>query len=215
MLQISVEVQSSLALFERVFHYLDLPHDIVDRRARPLTLARRGARPVRAAPRLVPLRRAGGADLRPAPRRRRQRCLTVARMDARRRLPRDRARPARRARRPERRRQDDDLLPDPAPLRHVRGSVALDGHRPARADAATLAGAIGMVTQETYLFHATMRANLLYARPEATQEEIEAATPRRISTTGSSSSRTATTRSSASAATACPAARSSAWRSPA
>ena len=39
----------------------------------------------------------------------------------------------------------------------------------------TLAGAIGMVTQETYLFHATVRENLLYARPDATQEEIEAA----------------------------------------
>src|SRR3954465_13037094 len=33
-----------------------------------------------------------------------------------------------------------------------------------------------MVTQETYLFHATVRENLLYARPDATQEEIEAAT---------------------------------------
>jgi ATP-binding cassette subfamily B protein len=34
---------------------------------------------------------------------------------------------------------------------------------------------IGMVTQETYLFHDTIRANLLYARPDATQAEIEAA----------------------------------------
>jgi ATP-binding cassette subfamily B protein len=32
-----------------------------------------------------------------------------------------------------------------------------------------------MVTQETYLFHDTIRANLLYARPDATQAEIEAA----------------------------------------
>src|SRR5919202_2302938 len=31
MLQTAVEVQSSLALFERIFQYLDLPHDIVDR----------------------------------------------------------------------------------------------------------------------------------------------------------------------------------------
>jgi ATP-binding cassette subfamily B protein len=30
-----------------------------------------------------------------------------------------------------------------------------------------------MVTQETYLFHDTIRANLLYARPDATQEELE------------------------------------------
>jgi ATP-binding cassette, subfamily B, bacterial len=32
-----------------------------------------------------------------------------------------------------------------------------------------------MVTQETYLFHDTIRANLLYARPDATQEELEEA----------------------------------------
>ena len=30
-----------------------------------------------------------------------------------------------------------------------------------------------MVTQETYLFHATLRENLLYAKPDATQEELE------------------------------------------
>jgi ATP-binding cassette subfamily B protein len=32
-----------------------------------------------------------------------------------------------------------------------------------------------MVTQETYLFHDTVLANLLYARPEATQDQVEAA----------------------------------------
>jgi ATP-binding cassette, subfamily B, bacterial len=35
-----------------------------------------------------------------------------------------------------------------------------------------LAGAIGMVTQETYLFHDTIRANLLYANPQATTEAL-------------------------------------------
>ena len=34
---------------------------------------------------------------------------------------------------------------------------------------------VGMVTQDTYLFHDTVRANLLYARPEATPAELEAA----------------------------------------
>lgn len=34
---------------------------------------------------------------------------------------------------------------------------------------------VGVVSQETYLFHATIRGNLLYAKPDATQEEIEAA----------------------------------------
>ncbi len=32
-----------------------------------------------------------------------------------------------------------------------------------------------MVTQETYLFHDTIRTNLIYARPEARQDEVEAA----------------------------------------
>ena len=34
---------------------------------------------------------------------------------------------------------------------------------------------IGFVTQETYLFHDTIRANLLYAKPDATEAELEAA----------------------------------------
>ena len=176
MLQTAVEVQASLALFERVFQYLDLPHDIVDAEGARTLVAGGGARPGRAEARLVPLRGAGGADLRPARRRRRlERFRAVTRVDAGRHLAGGRAGPARRDRRPERRRQDDDLVPDPAALRQVRGSVELDGIDVRELTQATLAGAIGMVTQETYLFHATVRANLLYARPEATQEEMEAA----------------------------------------
>lgn len=34
---------------------------------------------------------------------------------------------------------------------------------------------IGMVTQESYLFHGTIADNLRYAKPEATQQEVEAA----------------------------------------
>ena len=40
---------------------------------------------------------------------------------------------------------------------------------------ASLQDAIGMVTQETYLFHASVRDNLLYAKPDATQHELELA----------------------------------------
>ena len=39
----------------------------------------------------------------------------------------------------------------------------------------SLAAAVGVVSQETYLFHATVRENLRFARPEATDEEIEEA----------------------------------------
>jgi ATP-binding cassette, subfamily B, bacterial len=55
------------------------------------------------------------------------------------------------------------------------GSVSLDGHDVRSLSLDSLTGAIGMVTQETYLFHATVRENLAYARPDAGDEEIELA----------------------------------------
>ena len=55
------------------------------------------------------------------------------------------------------------------------GAVKIDGVdiRDIRMD--SLAGMIGYVTQESYLFHASLRSNLLYAKPDATQVQIEAA----------------------------------------
>ena len=55
------------------------------------------------------------------------------------------------------------------------GRITLDGYDLRELSLATLADNIGMVTQETYLFHDTIRTNLLYAKPAATQAEIEAA----------------------------------------
>jgi ATP-binding cassette subfamily B protein len=55
------------------------------------------------------------------------------------------------------------------------GRILLDGHDLRDIKLASLPQHIGMVTQETYLFHDTIRANLLYARPDATQEELKAA----------------------------------------
>jgi ATP-binding cassette subfamily B protein len=57
----------------------------------------------------------------------------------------------------------------------IEGHVLLDGHDLRDIQLASLAQHMGMVTQETYLFHDTIRANLLYARPQATQAELEAA----------------------------------------
>jgi len=57
----------------------------------------------------------------------------------------------------------------------MEGRVLLDGHDLRDIQLASLAEHMGMVTQETYLFHDTIRANLLYARPQATQAELEAA----------------------------------------
>jgi ATP-binding cassette subfamily B protein len=55
------------------------------------------------------------------------------------------------------------------------GRICLDGHDLRDIAQGALARAIGMVTQDTYLFHDTIRTNLLYAKPDATQTEIEAA----------------------------------------
>jgi len=55
------------------------------------------------------------------------------------------------------------------------GRVSIDGHDLRDVTLRSLEAQIGMVTQETHLFHDTIRANLLYARPTATQAEIDAA----------------------------------------
>jgi len=55
------------------------------------------------------------------------------------------------------------------------GRVTLDGHDLRELTVSSLVGGIGMVTQETHLFHDTIRANLLYARVDATQPQLEAA----------------------------------------
>ena len=53
------------------------------------------------------------------------------------------------------------------------GAVTLDGHDLRDVTLDSLARHVGMVTQETYLFHASLRKNLLYARPGATPEEVD------------------------------------------
>ncbi|MEN8614577.1 ABC transporter ATP-binding protein [Dehalogenimonas sp. THU2] len=57
----------------------------------------------------------------------------------------------------------------------VSGYILIDGIDLKDVTLASLTEQIGMVTQETYLFHDTIRMNLLYARPNATQEQMEAA----------------------------------------
>ena len=55
------------------------------------------------------------------------------------------------------------------------GSVRIDGVDVRDIHLSSLANLIGYVTQESYLFHTSVRNNLLYGAPEATQEEMEAA----------------------------------------
>ncbi len=56
------------------------------------------------------------------------------------------------------------------------GAVEIDGLDIRRIRLESLGRVIGFVTQETYLFHASIRDNLRYARPDATEEELVAAT---------------------------------------
>ncbi|HEY3473575.1 MAG TPA: ABC transporter ATP-binding protein [Anaerolineales bacterium] len=55
------------------------------------------------------------------------------------------------------------------------GVIRIDGHDLRNVTLDSLSSAIGMVTQETYLFHDTIRTNLTYAKMDATQAEIESA----------------------------------------
>ncbi|MER7985408.1 ABC transporter ATP-binding protein [Streptomyces noursei] len=55
------------------------------------------------------------------------------------------------------------------------GRVTLDGTDVRDLDFDTLARAVGVVSQETYLFHASVAENLRFAKPNATDEEIERA----------------------------------------
>ncbi len=55
------------------------------------------------------------------------------------------------------------------------GRVTIDGVDVRELTFDTLAAAVGVVSQETYLFHASVRDNLRFAKPDASDEEIEAA----------------------------------------
>jgi ATP-binding cassette subfamily B protein len=55
------------------------------------------------------------------------------------------------------------------------GSVRIDGVELRDLSFAALSQLVGVVSQETYLFHSSVRDNLRFAKPDATDEEIEAA----------------------------------------
>jgi ATP-binding cassette subfamily B protein len=56
-----------------------------------------------------------------------------------------------------------------------RGSVAIGGVDVRDLSFEALSNLVGVVSQETYLFHATVRENLRFAKPDATDEEVERA----------------------------------------
>jgi ATP-binding cassette subfamily B protein len=174
MLQVSTEVQSSLALFDRIFEYLDLPHEIQDApdavsvenvagHVRLRDVRFRYEEPpdgIPLSPDAPPL---GDDD--PVPR-----YWTL---------------------------EDVDLDIRPGQLAALvgpsgagkttvtylvprlydvqEGAVEIDGLDVRKIKLESLGEAIGVVTQETYLFHDTVRRNLLYGKPDATDEEMIAA----------------------------------------
>jgi ATP-binding cassette, subfamily B, bacterial len=176
MLQVSVEVQSAMALFERIFEYLDMPHEIVDRPgARVVPAAdvrgRVGFREVwfRYDPgdgdEAVPVSPPDAGDGQ-----RRRRLWTLEEVDLE-------VAPGQLA-----------ALVGPSGAGKTtmtyliprfydvqRGSVEIDQHDVRDVGLESLGEIVGMVTQETYLFHSSVRDNLQYGNPDATQEQLEAA----------------------------------------
>jgi ATP-binding cassette subfamily B protein len=172
LLRVSVEIQSSLALFERVFEYLDLEPEIVDA-PDAMALDRRTVRgevSLRdvsfsypdSSP-LAPAGSADGSDGRPRRRALDRVSLTIE--------------PGQLA-----------ALVGPSGAGKTTvsyliprlydasdGTVAIDCLDVRGIRLASLAEIVGVVTQETYLFHASVRENLLYAKRDASQAELEAA----------------------------------------
>jgi ATP-binding cassette subfamily B protein len=152
LLSVGLEVQTSLALFGRIFEYLDLPVDIVERPDAQALSGVRGdvslsdvwfrytpeapwtleeiAAEIPAGTRTALVGETGSGK------------TTLAYLVAR--------------------------LYEPQ-----RGSVTIDGVDIRDMTLDSLAATVGLVSQETYLFHASIRENLRFACPEATDREIE------------------------------------------
>jgi ATP-binding cassette subfamily B protein len=175
MMQVGVEVQSAMALFDRIFEYLDMPHEITDapgavdvpvERVRGRVALRdvwfHYEGPPEEAPVSPPDEAVAGDG--------RRRLWTL---------------------------EDVSLEVQPGQLAALvgpsgagkttityliprfydvqRGSVEIDGDDVRGVKLDSLGEIVGMVTQETYLFHTSIRENLRYGKPGATDEELEAA----------------------------------------
>ena len=166
---VRVDVMTALVSFERVFEVLDL---------QPLVTEAPDARPFPAGPVRVEVDgvafRYPSAD---------EVSLASLESTATRRPPGQRRGAARRrlhrrARQlvalvgPEWRRQDDDHRARRPALRpHRPAAVRINGVDLREATLESLHDAVGVVTQEAHLFHDTIRANLAYAAPDATEDE--------------------------------------------
>jgi ATP-binding cassette subfamily B protein len=187
MLQVSVDVHTSFALFDRIFEYLDLPQDIVDR---PDAVSI-DPKEVRGA---VRFRNVFFRYETPVPPEAAAADGTASEQGEEEPEPLEPG-PPRPAREWALENVDFDIEPGqlaalvgpsgagkttitylvPRFYDVTDGAVEIDGHDVRNIKLESLGESIGMVTQETYLFHTTIRRNLLYGRPDATQEELESA----------------------------------------
>ena len=96
----------------------------------------------------------------------------------------------------------------------VEGVIRVDGHDVRDLTLESLQAAVGLVPQDPHLFHDSIRANLRYAKPDATEAEMEAVLRGARSGTSSHRCPMGSKPSSASAGTGCRVARSNASRLP-
>jgi ATP-binding cassette subfamily B protein len=152
LLSVGLEVQTSLALFGRIFEYLDLPVDIVERPdARALSGVRGDVQ-------------LAGVSFRYAP----ESPWTLREINAE--IPAG----TRTALVGETGSGKTTLAYLVARLYEAQsGQVTIDGVDIRDVTLESLAATVGMVSQETYLFHASIRENLRFACPQASDREIE------------------------------------------
>src|SRR5882757_6086171 len=162
LLRVSLDVQTSLALFRRIFEYLDLRSRIADRPgARELDQHQvRGEVSLRGVWFAYPPAERDEPD-----------AVQPGAAE-----PGEPAEPGPNGAEP----AQDGAPVRPWAVRDIsydvdRGAVLLDGYDVRELTQASVSGVIGMVTQDTYLLHATVEENLRYAKPDATREELEAA----------------------------------------
>jgi ATP-binding cassette subfamily B protein len=173
LLQVSVELQSSMALFERIYGYLDLKQDIQDAPdAGPLDLTRVSGGIKFDSVRVNYSRSYGEPepeeDSQAAEEESRMWALDGVSLD----IP-----PGQLAAFVGPSGAGKTTLAYLVPRLYdvTEGSVSIDGTDVRKIRQVDLAAIIGFVTQDSYLFHDTMEKNLLYARPEATRDEMVAA----------------------------------------
>ena len=172
LLQVSVEIQSSLALFERIFGYLDLKQEITDSpNARPLPKREVEGEITFDSVRVNYRQGPGGRDEEPENEELQERQWALDGVTLR--IP-----PGQMAAFVGPSGAGKTTIASLVPRLYdvTEGAVRIDGIDVREIRLADLSEIIGYVTQESYLFHASMERNLLYARPGAARHEmVEAA----------------------------------------